>query len=109
MITGDKVLPPGTPVPMSRPARPGPAVAAVAAIIGVVGLALAVLDRLPPTGVRPLVQNLAYAEECGTCHDDFHPSLLPTASWAALISGLEDHFGDLVSFAGGVDWCVKLP
>jgi cytochrome b len=98
MITGDKVLPPGTPVPMSRPARPGPAVAVVAAIIGVVGLALAVLDRLPPTGVRPLVQNLAYAEECGTCHDDFHPSLLPTASWAALIAGLEDHFGEDASF-----------
>ena len=94
MITGDKILPPGTPLPNPRPARPGPAAVTVAAIIGVAALALIALSRLPPTTGRQLALDPAYADECGACHDPFHPSLLPAASWAALMAGLQDHFGE---------------
>ncbi len=94
MITGDKSLPPGTPLPTPRPARLAPAAVTVAAIIGVAALAVVALGRLPPTTGHPLVQNAAYAKECGACHDAFHPSLLSAASWAALMAGLKDHFGE---------------
>ena len=36
----------------------------------------------------------AWVAECGGCHQPFHPSLLPRASWAALMDGLDDHFGE---------------
>jgi cytochrome b len=94
MITGDKVLPPGTPLPTPRPARPRPAAITVAMIVGVVAVALIALGRLPPTTGRQLALDPAYADECGACHDSFHPSLLPVASWAALMAGLQDHFGE---------------
>jgi len=35
-----------------------------------------------------------YLEECGACHLAYPPGLLPAASWAQLLAGLEDHFGD---------------
>jgi hypothetical protein len=38
--------------------------------------------------------NATYAEECGACHEPYHPSLLPAASWRKLMSGLDDHFGE---------------
>ncbi len=34
-----------------------------------------------------------YAGECGGCHLAYPPRLLPARSWEALLSGLEDHFG----------------
>jgi cytochrome b len=94
MITGNKTLPPGTPLPTPRPARPGPAAVAVAAIGGVAALALFALGRLPATTGRQLALDRPYVEECGACHDAFHPSLLPAVSWAALMAGLNDHFGE---------------
>jgi cytochrome c553 len=35
-----------------------------------------------------------YASECGSCHLAFPPGLLPARSWSALLSGLDDHFGE---------------
>lgn len=40
------------------------------------------------------VNNLAYREECGSCHFAYQPGLLPQVSWRKMMSGLEDHFGD---------------
>jgi hypothetical protein len=45
------------------------------------------------SGVTP-VQDPLYEEECGGCHFAYPPSLLPQRSWQAIMSGLEDHFGD---------------
>lgn len=39
------------------------------------------------------VTNPAYKETCGGCHFVYQPELLPSASWAKLLSGLDDHFG----------------
>jgi cytochrome b len=99
MITGDKTLPPGTPLPSPRPARPGRAAAAMAAIVAVAAAALAYLATLPPLGLRALPENAAYAKECGACHDAYHPSLLPAAAWRAVMADLGDHFGDDASLA----------
>ena len=35
-----------------------------------------------------------YQEECGSCHVAYPSGLLPSASWKAIMSGLDDHFGD---------------
>jgi hypothetical protein len=39
------------------------------------------------------VTNPTYKETCGGCHFAYQPELLPTASWAKLLSGFDDHFG----------------
>lgn len=35
-----------------------------------------------------------WQQECGDCHQVFHPTLLPKASWEKLMAGLENHFGE---------------
>lgn len=35
-----------------------------------------------------------YREECGACHVAYPPGLLPSASWRAIMNGLDDHFGE---------------
>jgi hypothetical protein len=44
-------------------------------------------------GVAP-VKNAVYQEECGSCHFAYPPGLLPARSWQAIMTGLDDHFGD---------------
>lgn len=46
-------------------------------------------------GHRPTtpVSSPAYQEECGSCHLAYPPGLLPARSWAAIMTSLEDHFG----------------
>jgi cytochrome c5 len=41
-----------------------------------------------------LVPEPAYAKECGACHEAFHPSLMPEASWRSVMATLDDHFGE---------------
>jgi hypothetical protein len=45
------------------------------------------------SGVTP-PENPLYEKECGSCHYAYPPSLLPQRSWQAIMSGLDDHFGD---------------
>ncbi len=37
--------------------------------------------------------NAKWQTECGACHVAFSPRLLPAASWRAMMSGLDKHFG----------------
>ncbi len=43
--------------------------------------------------------NVLYAEECGSCHLAYPAKLLQTESWQALLSGLDNHFGDNAQLA----------
>ena len=52
------------------------------------------LTSLPPFGVAALPKNAAWETECSSCHMAFHPSLLPANSWAAIMAGLSQHFGE---------------
>ncbi|OYY95277.1 MAG: hypothetical protein B7Y41_01865 [Hydrogenophilales bacterium 28-61-23] len=62
----------------------------------------ATLDRLAGRGNatavafvgKPLAGNATWREECGSCHLDFHPGLLPARSWQKLFAGQSRHFGD---------------
>ena len=42
------------------------------------------------------VNNPTYKEKCGACHFAYQPGLLPSGSWQKILSGLEDHFGEVV-------------
>lgn len=44
------------------------------------------VSRTPPDPV--------YQKECGACHVAYPASMLPARSWAAILGGLGDHFGD---------------
>jgi cytochrome b len=94
MLTGWKTLPPSTPIPASRAARPRAAAAMMIVIVGVAAATLLVLSRFGPEPVRSFTWDATYRSECGACHWAYHPSLLPAASWRAVVSGLSDHFGE---------------
>ena len=95
MITGWIPLPAGTAAPEhARIARPATALACLAAFAASAALAIGWLSRLPPLGIPVMPVDQAWVAECGGCHQPFHPSLLPRASWAALMNGLDDHFGE---------------
>jgi len=64
------------------------------AVAGAVLLGGVALATLPPRGVFDIRYPQVYLDECGACHDAHHPSLLPPESWARLLTGLDDHFGE---------------
>jgi hypothetical protein len=43
------------------------------------------------------VTDKTYKGTCGACHFAYQPGLLPSGSWARILSLLEDHFGETVS------------
>ena len=94
MVTGWKRIPAELPIERIRPARIGPAILAFSALSFPTAASLVLLSRLPPLGVPAMIPDKAWATECGGCHYAFHPSLLPRASWAAIMAGLHDHFGE---------------
>jgi cytochrome b len=94
MLTGWKTLPAGTPTPAPRAAQSWTAAAVMTVIVGAAAATLLALSRLGPEPVRSLTWDATYRSECGACHWAYHPSLLPAASWRALVSGLSNHFGE---------------
>jgi len=40
-----------------------------------------------------MATNAKWKEECGSCHITYPPRLLPTESWAAIMTSLDKHFG----------------
>ena len=75
-------------------ARPALAAGLVAASIGVGALIILPLSNLPFHGAPVQTTGSQYASACGECHAPYHPSLLPAASWKALMTSLGDHFGE---------------
>jgi cytochrome b len=101
MVGGRKQRRPGDLA--TAPARPRPWLAlAVAAVLLGGGTALVLgLEARPALGLPPPGLDPAYAKACGDCHGAFNPSLLPAASWAALMDGLAHHFGEDASLDPG--------
>ena len=61
---------------------------------GGIAFALVALSHVPALGLPAMPADRVMTEECGACHHPFHPSLLPRASWAAMMADLGNHFGD---------------
>lgn len=93
MITGRKKLPAGSIVAPPRASRPSSAAAVMLAIVAATSAGLFALSRAAPPP-RQFAWNETYRKECGACHWAFHPSLLPAASWRAILAGLPNHFGE---------------
>jgi cytochrome b len=93
MLTGYKIVPRSASLPDFRKARWGAALLSWAAVIGVLAFILVKLEAMPPRGIPTEAVNPVYARTCGTCHAPYHPSLLPAASWQAVLQRLDDHFG----------------
>jgi len=70
-----------------------------------IALTLALLSALPLTAASASSRHrraaapaadadrALYRKECGACHLDYPPAMLPAASWRQLMAGLERHFG----------------
>lgn len=94
MITGHKRLV-GQQEPLPRRRARPLATATALTVVGCIAAAGAgAMTMLPPLGVHALAASPVYEAECGDCHYAFHPSLLPAASWATMMAGLDDHFGE---------------
>ncbi len=59
-----------------------------------VGEGVANSKKLKKRRFLPPVDNVMYAEECGTCHFLYLPGLLPAGSWVKVMEGAGDHFGE---------------
>lgn len=94
MIDGVKNIPDSIKPPSHRSARPLAAITAMAAFAMLAGSLLWAFSTMPPSGLTQMAMNDDFQSECGDCHEVYHPSLLPRASWAALMANLEDHFGE---------------
>ncbi len=93
MVTGMKSDGFAHEAPMAQ-SRTGVAVS-VSALLAVLLIPGAyALTSLSPFGIAALPRNATWETECGSCHMAFHPSLLPVKSWAAIMSGLSQHFGE---------------
>jgi cytochrome b len=99
MVDGRKQSRPGDLTAWPRRGRPLLAAAIVALLLGGSATLVLSLDRRPALGAPQGGLDPAYARECGDCHRPFHPSLLPAASWAAIMDGLGHHFGEDASLA----------
>jgi cytochrome b len=99
MITGRKRLPAGALLLNPRPARRRAATLA-AVCAGAVFISIGSLASLvPASGLIAMPRLAAFQEECGECHEVYHPSLLPRISWSAMMAGLENHFGEDASLS----------
>lgn len=94
MIDGIKQVPDRIRPPLHRNARPLAAMTAMTAFALIVGSMLWAFSTMPPSGVITMAENEDFQSECGDCHEVYHPSLLPHASWTSMMADLEDHFGE---------------
>lgn len=74
---------------------------AIIGIFGSIGLFIYTLSSADNPLIARHNQKIAYEQEnpvfvneCGSCHTLYPPSLLPKASWTALMGDLSNHFGD---------------
>lgn len=92
MVTGWKDRRAGDhPLPATA-ARPGLALGVIAAVALAAGGLGAALAQRPVTGA-PVAAGDELAA-CADCHMAYPPSLLPAASWRAMMATLDDHFGE---------------
>lgn len=93
MVTGKKRGGFAYEAPVAQ-ARSGAAVSVSAGLAILLIPGAYILTSLSPFGVAALPKNATWETECSSCHMAFHPSLLPAKSWAAIMAGLSQHFGE---------------
>jgi cytochrome b len=102
MLTGKKVASAADhPV---RPARAKPLRAGLCVLILMAGAIrlIAALSPRPALGVPAGPLDPTYAQECGSCHMAYPPSLAPSPRWIAIMDGLPNHFGEDATLEPGL-------
>lgn len=94
MIDGFKRVSDNIKPPTHRDARPLAAMTAMVGFAMIAGSLLWVFSTMPPSGLVKLAENDDFQTECGDCHEVYHPSLLPRASWTNMMANLDNHFGE---------------
>ena len=97
MVDGRKEVRPGDHATRTTAIRPVLTVAIAITLFAASGAIVSVLAARPPLGAPTAALDPTYKAECAACHIAYHPSLLPRASWVALMAGLDDHFGENAS------------
>jgi cytochrome b len=94
MITGKKAA--SATDHAARPAKAKPLLAGLCLLILLTGAVhqIVALSARPAFGVPAGSLDPTYAQECGSCHMAYPPSLSPSARWIAIMDGLPDHFGE---------------
>jgi cytochrome b len=85
------------------PARAKPILAGFCVLLLLIGAVRQVvaLSARPAVGVPAGPLDPTYAQECGSCHMAYPPSLAPSPRWVAIMDGLSDHFGEDASLEPG--------
>jgi cytochrome b len=80
----------------ARPAKAKPLLTGVCVLILMAGAGhqIVALSARPALGVPAGPLDPTYAQECGSCHMAYPPSLAPSPRWNAIMGGLPDHFGE---------------
>ena len=94
MVDGIKNVPDSVKPPEHRNARPLAAITTMGMFALLAGSLLWAFSTMPPSGLITMIENEDFASECGDCHEVYHPSLLPRASWTTMMANLDDHFGE---------------
>ena len=94
MLTGKKVA--STTDHAGSPAEAKPLLAALCFLILMAGAVhqIVALAARPALGVPTGPLDPIYAQECGSCHMAYPPSLVPGLRWIAIMDGLSNHFGE---------------
>jgi Dihaem cytochrome c len=88
MITGQKAA--FATDQAARPARPKPLLTGLCILLLLIGAArqIMALSARPALGVPTAPLDPTYAQECGSCHMAYPPSLAPGLRWVAIMDGL---------------------
>jgi cytochrome b len=65
------------------------------------------LSARPALGVPAGPLDPTYAEECGSCHMAYPPSLAPAQRWIAIMDSLPNHFGEDASLEPGLSSRIR--
>jgi cytochrome b len=102
MITGKKAA--SSTDHAARPTKAKPLLAGLCVLILMMGAVyqIVVLSARPALGVPAGPLDPTYAQECGSCHMAYPPSLAPSPRWIAIMDGLPNHFGEDASLEPGL-------
>jgi cytochrome b len=102
MITGNKAA--SAADHAARPAKAKPVLAGLCVLILLLGAVhqIVALSVRPALGVPTGPLDATYAQECGSCHMAYPPSLAPSPRWIAIMDGLPNHFGEDASLEPGL-------
>jgi cytochrome b len=94
MVTGEKAASVASGRAAPRKARPILAALVIMLLLAVAVHEVAALSARPALGVPASPLDPTYAQECGSCHMAYPPSLLRGSRWVAVLANLSDHFGE---------------